>query len=213
MSAPLPTWPQDAFFDHGLTGPIDLFIDESGPREDGTCALGVLLVESALADAAHDYLQWFASQLEDDHPALGSPAYEGEWKGRMLARSTASRKERRAVGRGELLSELGRQAIYARCLNVIQEMPGTRALSVTYRWTGTIRGPDGQDGYRVRRIIQFALAALEFHSVPVRHAYIDDGHTSHYSAGIEEYANLSGTGPIPHEYVRSEADRRTSSRT
>lgn len=204
----LPSWPQNAFFEHGLSESVDLFIDESGPRAGGTCALGILLVECALAEAAAEYLEWFASELEHDHPALTSAAYGGEWKGRLLARSVSSAKERRAVGRGELLSDVGRQSVYARCLYAIREAPGARALSITYGWSGTMRGPANQAGYRVRRIIQFALAALAFHGVQVRHAYIDDGHRSHYSAGIEEYANKFSTGAVPHEYVHSNVDRR-----
>jgi hypothetical protein len=42
----------------------------------------------------------------------------------------------------------------------------------------------------------------------VRRAFIDDGHTSQYSTGIQEYALTSGYGPIPHVFVVSSTDRR-----
>jgi hypothetical protein len=207
MSEDLSIWPAHIVHDHGLRGPVDLFIDESGPREDRTLALGILLVESPLADAARDYFDWLASQLEADHPALSAPKYEGEWKGRLLARATASTKQRRAVGRGELLSDIACQVVYARCLDAIRNSPGTRAFALTYRWTGLARGPAGQPGYRVRRIIQHALSALSVQAVDIRHAFIDSGHTSHYTAGIEEYATRSGFGAIPHDFVDSTDDR------
>jgi uncharacterized protein DUF3800 len=204
----LPAWPQDAFCDHKLYGPTDIFVDESGPREDGTCALGVFVVQSELAEVTSSYLDRLASQLQEDHPALGAVTYGGEWKGRLLARSATTARERRAIGRGELLGDVGRQAVYARCLDAIRRMPATGALAVTYRWTGPGRGASGVSGYRIRRIVQFALAALAFHGVSVRRAYIDDGHPSHYSAGIEQYACESGYGAIPHVFVDSRADRR-----
>jgi hypothetical protein len=195
--AALPSWPEDAFCDHKLHEPIDLFVDESGPREDGTCALGLFLVQSVFADAARSHLDALAGKLEEDHPALAADAYEGEWKGRLLARSAATTRQRRAIGRGELLSDKGRQAVYVRCLDAIRRMPATGALVVTYRWTGPDRGPENVADYRIRRIVQFALAALTFHSVSVRRAYIDNGHPSHYSAGIEEYARVAGYGRFP----------------
>lgn len=208
MALALPAWPEEEFCDHGLVGPVDVFIDESGPRPDRTLVLGVLVVQTTLAGAARNYLDWVASKLEVDHPALKSSAYGGEWKGRVLARSTASTKERRAVGRGELLSDLARQSVYARCLDAIRVSPGSRALALSYRWTGTTHGPSGQAGYRVRRCIQAALSALEFQGLDLRHAYIDDGHAAHYSAGIREYAEVTGRTPIPHEFVDSVSDRR-----
>jgi hypothetical protein len=149
-----------------------------------------------------------AVKLEEDHPALAADAYGGEWKGRLLDRSAATTRQRRAIGRGELLSNKGRQAVYVRCLDAIRRMPATGALVVTYRWTGPERGPDDVADYRIRRIVQFALAALTFHGVSVRRACIDDGHPSHYSAGIEEYARVSGYGAIPHVFVDSRTDRR-----
>jgi hypothetical protein len=210
MTTPLPlsVWPPGIARDHGLRDRVDLFIDESGPRSDGTFALGVVLVESPLADAALDYLEWVASRLEEDHPALTSPNYEGGWKGRLLARAPASAKERRAVGRGDLLSDVARQAVYARCLDAVRTSPGTRALALTYRWTGPVRGPADEEGYRVRRAVQYALSALSVHAVEVRHAYIDDGHGEHYTAGFLEHAVASGSVPVPHEYVRAATDRR-----
>jgi hypothetical protein len=208
MSEDLPLWPADIVHEHGLNGPVDVFIDESGPREDRTLALGILLVESSLAEAARDYFDWLASELEAAYLALGAPKYDGEWKGRLLARATASKKQRRAVGRGELLSDVACQVVYARCLDAIRDSPGTRAFALTYRWTGLARGPAGQPGYRVRRVIQHALSALSVQGVDIRHAFIDNGHTSHYTAGIEEYATLSGFGAIPHEFVDSADDRR-----
>lgn len=208
MSQDPPIWPAHIAYDHGLNGPVDLFIDESGPREDRTLALGILLVESQLADAARDHFDWLASQLETAHPALCAPKYAGEWKGRLLARATASKKQRRAVGRGELLSDVACQVVYARCLDAIRDSPGTRAFALTYRWTGHTRGPADQPGYRVRRVIQHALSALSVQSVDIRHAFIDNGHTSHYTAGIEEYARESGFGAVPHNFVDSADDRR-----
>ena len=193
---------------HGLKGPVELFIDESGPREDRTLALGILLVQEHLADASRDYLDWLAGELERDHPALGAQAYGGEWKGRLLARSTAGTRQRRAVGRGELLSDTSRQVVYARCLDAIRLAPGVRAFALTYRWTGPSRGPANQAGYRIRRAVHHALSALSNHAVNIRRAYIDDGHTSHYTAGIEEYAKASGSGAVPHDFIASTTDRR-----
>ncbi|HEX3391055.1 MAG TPA: hypothetical protein VHS55_00670, partial [Solirubrobacteraceae bacterium] len=138
----LPTWPEDAFSDHKLYGPTDLFVDESGPREDGTCALGVFIVQSTLAEVATSYLDELATRLHEDHPALATDAYGGEWKGRLLARSAATTRERRTIGRGELLNDKGRQAVYVRCLDAVRRIPATGALAVTYRWTGPERGAD-----------------------------------------------------------------------
>lgn len=208
LPVPLPIWPDSAAFDHRLRGTVDLFVDESGPREDRTFALGIVVIESRYADAARNVIDFTAAAIARDHPAVTSIAYSGEWKGRMLARSSASKKERRAIGRGELLADIGRQAVYARALSALQDMPGTRAIALTYRWTGAARGPNDQAGYRVRRAIQIALSALTFQVLDVRHAYIDDGHTGHYSAGIAEYASTTGFGAIPHEFVDSTKDRR-----
>ncbi|HEV3321770.1 MAG TPA: hypothetical protein VG147_06195 [Solirubrobacteraceae bacterium] len=204
----LPSWPEDAFCDHRLYGPTDLFVDESGPRADGTCTLGVFIVSSELAAAASSHLGELAAQLCKDFPALAAATYGGEWKGRLLARSAATTRERRAIGRGELLSDKERQAVYARCLAAIRKMPAAGALAVTYCWTGPEQGAEGMSGYRIRRIVQFALSALAFHGVSVRRACIDNGHPSHYSAGIEEYARVSGSSAIPHVFVDSRDDRR-----
>jgi hypothetical protein len=204
----LPVWSENIAHDHRLKDRVDLFVDESGPRKDGTFALGALLIESQLADAALDFFNWLASQLEADHPALKAPKYRDEWKGRVLARATASTRERRAVGRGELLSDVARQSVYARCLDGIRRSPGTRAFALTYRWTGSVRGPGDQHGYRVGRAIQHALSGLSFQAVEVRHAYIDDGHNSHYTRGLHEYASMSGVGAVPHEFLDSATDRR-----
>ena len=208
MPSSLTDWPEEAFCDHGLRDRVDLFIDESGPREDRTLTLGILAVESSLVRETQDVLDRLATALETDHPALRSASYGGEWKGRLLARQTASRKERRAVGRGELLGDLGRQAVYARCLDAINRTSGVRAFALTYRWTGPLRGPHNQDGYRIRRAIQHALGALSFQVVNVRRAYIDASHQTHYTAGIYEYATDTGSGPVPHEFVDSATDRR-----
>jgi hypothetical protein len=72
MPQRLPTWPANIAHDHRLRSRVDLFIDESGPREDGTLTLGILIVESPLATAALNFFEWHASQLLVDHPAFGS---------------------------------------------------------------------------------------------------------------------------------------------
>src|SRR6202035_62386 len=61
---------------------------------------------------------------------------------------------------------------------------------------------------RVERAVRHALSALSFQAVDIRHAYIDDGHSSYYTVGIHEYATASGSRAIPHRYVNSVTDRR-----
>lgn len=194
--------------DHRLQGPVDLFIDESGPRAEGTLTLGVVIVESGSVAAVGTHFDRLAAALERDHPALKAKAYEGEWKGRQLARDLASTKEKRAVGRGELLSGDARQAVYARILHAIAQAPDTRALALTYKWSGGPGGPEDQPGYRVKRAAELLMSALAFQVVETRHVYIDDGHAEHYTAGILSFAERTLSLPVPLTFLNSKLDRR-----
>jgi len=206
---PAVSWPPEgAATDHGLTEAVDLFIDESGPRADGTLSLGVVAVEVSYEPASRLAFDHVASRVERDHPALLSPAYEGEWKGRQLARQAVGANQRKEIRGGVLLSDTARQAVYARGLNIVRTTPGCRAFALTYEWTGGVKGPDDQDGYRIRRAIKLALTALTFQRVAIRYAHIDDGHSTHYSVGINEFAVETSTTPIPHGFVDSKSDRR-----
>jgi len=190
---------------HGLKGPVELFIDESGPREDRTLALGILLVQEHLADASRDYLDWLAGELERDHPALGAQAYGGEWKGRLLARSTAGTRQRRAVGRGELLSDTSRQVVYARCLDAIRLAPGVRAFALTYRWTGPSRGPANQAGYRIRRAV---IASTTDRRIQMADLIAFAAHTSRFPGGSHVFPTAHGwlAGFVKDRLIKPERD-------